>query len=197
MTKLVTANYSRNTGARTTDGFALRNPNYVKSVTLDPKFLRGKTFKIAKDGMPANLAEAEKALLAWNTHQAKLEARRAAAKAKKAAAAVKQVTKKTSRVVKRDLTSGEFAKKSSTKKNVVSDVIKAPVRHKTTKAPLVKKTVTKNIKTAGGTTRLDIELDPTDTKPAATVAAIVKAVKKAKRPPTALPASQTGLVKKK
>lgn len=85
MTKLVTAYYSKKTGARTTDGFALRNPNYVNSLTIDPNFLRGRIIKIARDGMPANWANAETAKLAWNIHQAKLEARRAAAKAKKLA----------------------------------------------------------------------------------------------------------------
>lgn len=74
--KLVTAHYSLKTGQRTTDGYAHRNPELVKSFTLDPKFLRGKPFKIAKDGMPVNLKVAEVVAVLWNDHQKKLKKRR-------------------------------------------------------------------------------------------------------------------------
>ncbi|WJJ54895.1 hypothetical protein [Xanthomonas phage RTH11] len=118
MTKLVTAYYSKKTGARTTDGFALRNPNYVNALTLDPNFLRGKTIKIASDGMPANWAAAEKAKLAWDVHQAKLDARRKTAAAKKAAKKVAAVT--TTKTVKK------AAQKKQVKKAVKKVARKKP-----------------------------------------------------------------------
>lgn len=103
MTKLVTAHYSKKTGLRVSNAFAERNPNYVNVLTIDPNFLRGSVVKIARDGMPVNWTIAEAVKLAWNTHQAKLAARRAqykAKKMKKAAAVVKAYGKKAATVKK-------------------------------------------------------------------------------------------------
>lgn len=138
--QLAEAFYSLKTGKRTTNTFGKRNPEKVLAVNIDSNFLRGKQIAITDDGMPANLEAAKLAVAAWDTHQAKLEARRTAAKAKKAAAAVKTVgkktAKKTSRLVKRDREDGQFAKRTSRKKSVVTDIVKAP--QPLMKAPLRK-----------------------------------------------------------
>ena len=132
MKNLVEAYYSLKTGNRVKAVYGKRNPAKVLTLSLDPNILRGSVIKIDADGMPTNLEAAKLAKAKWDVKQAQLEARRAAAKAKKvtkkaAKKAVKKVTK-TSRVVKRDRDTGEFAKKTSRKKSVSADIVKAPKR---------------------------------------------------------------------
>lgn len=143
--QLVEAFYSLKTGKRTTNAYGKRYPEKVLTLSINPNFLRGKDVAITADGMPANLEAAKLAKAMLETHAAKLAARRAAAAAKKATAAAKSVgkkapakktAKKTSRLVKRDRANGEFAKKSSRKKSVTTDIIKAP--KPLMKAPLKK-----------------------------------------------------------
>jgi len=143
MSNAVSVSYSKHSGKRVTDRFARNNPNYVETFlfiegTVPVEFLkRGQT-------VPSNIVQARAADEARKAAAAKAEAEAAAKKAtkaakkvgKKAAAkkTVKKAAKKTSRVVKRDLSNGEFAKTTSKKKTVVGDVVKAPAKKATKKA---------------------------------------------------------------
>lgn len=113
---LVTVYISRQTKRPVTEGWAKRNPDKVTEtyVTLAELEAAKKAKKTPLQQAQAQLKKAQRKVA--KTGKA----------LKKAIAAEKAGKRKTSRVVKRDRSTGEFAAKTSRKRSVTNDIVKAP-----------------------------------------------------------------------
>jgi len=133
--------FSVATGRPVSKAWALKNPTKAfqgvkklpKGATLDTS-----STPVVVESAVNNVAVAKKT--------AKKAVKKAAAKktlkasVETANAALKKAGKKTIRVVKRDIVTGEFATSKSRKSTVVPDIIKAPDQKKAAKKTAVKKT---------------------------------------------------------